>query len=182
MTEHVRVLPVAALPKAPELQVPCLHLWGNLVRNDHHRRLAVTLLVPQHCCEPMALIAPYSSQLSWDVSATNGGQAVVGAVAPASTRPICIASWLVVELLANSCTIFLRASYDFEWFMVVCWRVTGSRIPTSIDRACISLTSSLVELRHDDALSSCQSRFESLFQSLPSPEAILVLDAHDDLL
>ena len=35
-----------------------------------------------------------------------------------------------------------------------------------------------LELRHDDALSSCQSRFESLFQSLSSPEAILVLDVH----
>ena len=33
-----------------------------------------------------------STQLSWDVSATDNGQVVVGAVAPASTRPMCSAS------------------------------------------------------------------------------------------
>ena len=42
------------------------------------------------------------------------------------------------------CTIFFKASYDFEWFMAVCWRVTESKIPTRDDRTCISLTSSPV--------------------------------------
>ena len=53
---------------------------------------------------------------------------VVGAVAPASTRPICIASWTRRRVVGDILHNFLRASYDFEWFMAV---VGGSQDPGS---------------------------------------------------
>ena len=73
-------------------------------------------------------------------------------------------SWRIVELLANSCTISLGVSYDFEWFMAVCWRGHRIQDPTSTDRACTSLTSSPVTSSTNFILRSICQTMQWFFQ------------------
>ena len=149
MTEHVRVLPVAALPKSPRLTMPWillfLHLWGNL-KNDLHRNCSTChngFLSVEPCRHPSG--TPWWDHKSSDCWPSHH--------LPCTSRSCCPCSRRSCSYLIRICVVFAASILIAVQVVCTSMLALGSRALAG-KQAIVSRLAAIEELARMDLLCS----------------------------